>query len=97
MVAVGEAVGVTEAVGLPVKVELKVGEAVAVGLAGVNEATSTLVSGIPTVPFSAAVAVKLGSRGPVLFRQNRVGKGGLEFSIVKFRRIPLDIGRDRGG
>jgi exopolysaccharide biosynthesis polyprenyl glycosylphosphotransferase len=35
----------------------------------------------------AAVAVKLDSRGPVLFRQVRVGKDGVPFEILKFRSM----------
>jgi lipopolysaccharide/colanic/teichoic acid biosynthesis glycosyltransferase len=34
-----------------------------------------------------AVAIKLGSRGPVFFRQERVGRGGEPFRIVKFRTM----------
>jgi exopolysaccharide biosynthesis polyprenyl glycosylphosphotransferase len=34
-----------------------------------------------------AVAVKLSSRGPVLFRQARVGKGGRTFGLLKFRTM----------
>jgi lipopolysaccharide/colanic/teichoic acid biosynthesis glycosyltransferase len=30
----------------------------------------------------AAVAIKLGSRGPVLYRQRRVGLGGEEFELL---------------
>lgn len=37
-----------------------------------------------------AVAVKLTSRGPVLFRQTRVGKEGEEFSMLKFRSMVVD-------
>jgi exopolysaccharide biosynthesis polyprenyl glycosylphosphotransferase len=35
----------------------------------------------------AAIAIKLDSRGPVLFRQVRVGKGGRDFKVVKFRTM----------
>jgi len=37
-----------------------------------------------------ALAVRIESRGPVLFRQNRVGKGGKPFPIVKFRTMVDD-------
>jgi exopolysaccharide biosynthesis polyprenyl glycosylphosphotransferase len=34
-----------------------------------------------------AIAIKLTSRGPVLFRQTRVGRGGREFNLFKFRTM----------
>jgi exopolysaccharide biosynthesis polyprenyl glycosylphosphotransferase len=34
-----------------------------------------------------AIAVKLSSRGPVLFEQERVGKGGKTFTMLKFRTM----------
>ena len=37
-----------------------------------------------------AVAVKLSSRGPVLFRQQRVGQDGRLFCIVKFRSMVVN-------
>jgi lipopolysaccharide/colanic/teichoic acid biosynthesis glycosyltransferase len=37
-----------------------------------------------------AVWIKLDARGPVLFRQTRVGKGGRLFSILKFRTMVVD-------
>jgi Bacterial sugar transferase/CoA-binding domain len=39
---------------------------------------------------AAAVAVKLSSRGPVLFRQRRVGRDGRVFEMLKFRSMRLD-------
>ena len=38
-----------------------------------------------------AIAVKFGSPGPVLFRQNRHGRAGKEFSMLKFRSMRNDL------
>ena len=35
--------------------------------------------------------IKLDSRGPVFFRQTRVGRGGGSFSMLKFRKMPVDL------
>ena len=45
----------------------------------------------------AAVAIKLGSRGPVIYRQRRVGRGGREFEMWKLRTMvagsdPVGVG-----
>jgi len=45
----------------------------------------------------AAIAIKLGSRGPVLYRQRRVGLGGEEFEMLKLRTMvegsdPVGVG-----
>jgi exopolysaccharide biosynthesis polyprenyl glycosylphosphotransferase len=37
-----------------------------------------------------ALAIVLGDRGPVLFRQTRVGKGGTPFTLFKFRTMVVD-------
>jgi exopolysaccharide biosynthesis polyprenyl glycosylphosphotransferase len=37
-----------------------------------------------------AVAIKLDSPGPVLFRQKRVGRDGQEFEVLKFRTMVVD-------
>jgi lipopolysaccharide/colanic/teichoic acid biosynthesis glycosyltransferase len=37
----------------------------------------------------AAIWIKLGSRGPVLYRQRRVGLGGQEFELLKLRTMAL--------
>jgi exopolysaccharide biosynthesis polyprenyl glycosylphosphotransferase len=44
------------------------------------------------LPFlvAVAVAVRLDSPGPVLFRQRRVGRFGREFTILKFRTMSAD-------
>lgn len=38
----------------------------------------------------AALAIKLDSRGPVFFRQTRVGRGGRTFRLFKFRTMAAD-------
>jgi lipopolysaccharide/colanic/teichoic acid biosynthesis glycosyltransferase len=40
--------------------------------------------------FLIAIAVSLTSRGPVLFHQQRVGRGSRTFTIYKFRTMPVD-------
>ena len=45
----------------------------------------------------AAIAIKLESRGPVLYRQRRVGKGGVVFEMFKLRTMrqgadPIGVG-----
>jgi undecaprenyl phosphate N,N'-diacetylbacillosamine 1-phosphate transferase len=38
-----------------------------------------------------AIAIKLDSPGPVIFKQPRIGKGGQEFQIFKFRTMYKDV------
>ncbi len=47
------------------------------------------VLSLPAVA-AIAVAIKLDSPGPVLFRQRRVKRGGGEFSVYKFRSMHVD-------
>jgi len=48
---------------------------------------------LPFFPF-VALAVKLSSKGPLFFRQPRVGMGGRVFDIVKFRTMYTDAEPD---
>jgi lipopolysaccharide/colanic/teichoic acid biosynthesis glycosyltransferase len=48
------------------------------------------------VLFALAVAVKINSRGPVFFRQERIGRGFRPFRIFKFRTMVVDAPQ-RGG
>jgi lipopolysaccharide/colanic/teichoic acid biosynthesis glycosyltransferase len=46
----------------------------------------------------AAIAIKLGSHGPVIYRQRRVGKDGREFELLKLRTMvrgsdPVGVGK----
>jgi len=58
---------------------------------GFDLVAGTLVL-IAAAPFMAAIAlaVRLGSRGPVLYRQGRMGLDGQRFSMLKFRTMPVD-------
>lgn len=51
---------------------------------------------IPTLPLMAltALAIRLESEGPVIYRQERVGRGGRSFMCLKFRSMRLDAEAD---
>ena len=62
---------------------------------GIKRAQDIAVSGTllliaSPVLILTALAVKLGDRGPVLFRQTRVGKDGRLFKVWKFRSMVVD-------
>jgi len=40
------------------------------------------------------ICIKLDSKGPVLFKQRRIGKGKSEFYILKFRTMKIDTPKD---
>ena len=48
-----------------------------------------IVAAVPLIAL-AALQVKLHDRGPVLFRQQRVGQGGETFDCLKFRTMVVD-------
>jgi lipopolysaccharide/colanic/teichoic acid biosynthesis glycosyltransferase len=58
----------------------------------VNRAADVAIAGTSLLVASpllgvAALAVKLDSRGPVLYRQTRVGKDGADFELLKLRTM----------
>jgi sugar transferase (PEP-CTERM system associated) len=54
-----------------------------------------LVLTLPLLPF-VALAIRLDSPGPVLYRQKRVGRGGASFFCYKFRTMRPDAEADSG-
>jgi lipopolysaccharide/colanic/teichoic acid biosynthesis glycosyltransferase len=43
---------------------------------------------------AAAIGIKLGDRGPVIYRQRRVGENGKEFEVLKLRTMRVDAEAD---
>jgi lipopolysaccharide/colanic/teichoic acid biosynthesis glycosyltransferase len=59
-------------------------------------ATALLI--LSPVLFAVAIAIKLGSPGPVIYRQRRVGRDGHEFELLKLRTMvqgsdPVGVGK----
>lgn len=50
---------------------------------------------LPLMMF-VAIAVKLDSRGPIFYTQERVGKNGRSFKIIKFRSMTVDAEKGTG-
>ena len=59
----------------------------------VFDIVSSLVLIVLTSPFMliAAIAIKLDSRGPIIFKNERVGHEGLTFKVFKFRSMRADV------
>ncbi|MBD0325114.1 MAG: TIGR03013 family PEP-CTERM/XrtA system glycosyltransferase [Pyrinomonadaceae bacterium] len=55
-----------------------------------------LVGAIVSLPIAilTAILIKLESPGPVLYKQERVGKNGRPFTIMKFRSMRMDAEKD---
>lgn len=60
-----------------------------------KRAVDLVVSGVATILLSPlllalALAVRLTSKGPILFRQTRIGQDGKEFELLKFRTMEVN-------
>jgi len=71
--------------------------------AGINQITRStmhraiaLVGAMLSVPIAilTAILIKLDSPGPVLYKQDRVGKNGRPFKLMKFRSMRTDAEKD---
>jgi lipopolysaccharide/colanic/teichoic acid biosynthesis glycosyltransferase len=67
-----------------------------------NRVADVLVAGTALVVTSpllgvAALAIKLEDGGPVLYRQTRVGKDGVDFELLKLRTMIVDAERQGAG
>jgi exopolysaccharide biosynthesis polyprenyl glycosylphosphotransferase len=58
-------------------------------------AVGLLLLSSPLLLLTAAM-IRLTSRGPVLFKQDRVGKDGVEYQLYKFRTMMCDAEKDTG-
>jgi exopolysaccharide biosynthesis polyprenyl glycosylphosphotransferase len=58
-------------------------------------AAGALLTVCAPILIAAAVAIKLDTPGPVLFRQERIGKGGRRFRLFKLRTMVRDAERQR--
>jgi len=58
-------------------------------------ALALLVAASPVL-LACVVAIKLTSRGPAFYKQERVGKGGRNFNIFKLRTMSVDAERETG-
>lgn len=52
-------------------------------------ATTALIALSPVI-LATSIAIKLDSKGPVIFKQRRTGKDGKEFDLYKFRSMSVD-------
>ena len=55
-----------------------------------------LMGAILSLPLAVltAILIKLDSRGPILYRQERVGRNGRTFTLMKFRSMRVDAEKD---
>ena len=53
---------------------------------------------VVSLPMTLLIAfiIKTSSKGPIFFKQKRIGYDGREFSIIKFRSMPVDVEQASG-
>ena len=79
--------------GMPILTRRRIGESQIYGfvkrLIDVVGATLTLTATLPVIAVAAAL-IQLNSRGPILFKQARVGRSGATFTMFKLRTMFAD-------
>lgn len=75
----------------------RLGPAISLGLKRGIDVMGALGGLTALLPILAvtALAVKLESKGPILFRQRRIGEGGASFEMLKFRSMVVDAEAQR--
>jgi O-antigen biosynthesis protein WbqP len=53
-----------------------------------------ILAGLSIIFIVLSVVIKIDSKGPVFFKQKRIGKGKKEFNILKFRTMKTDAPRE---
>ncbi|CAI9393667.1 hypothetical protein MICABA_02525 [Microbacterium sp. T2.11-28] len=53
-------------------------------------ASFLLIAILSPIMIATAIAVRVDSRGPIFYRQVRIGRGGREFGMIKFRSMNAD-------
>lgn len=91
----GRGLASTGATPLPVRPLPPVGRALSTKHALDRAVAALLILVILPVLLVLAAAVKLSSKGPVLYRQRRIGRDGRTFDILKFRSMGLPGAVDR--
>jgi sugar transferase (PEP-CTERM system associated) len=64
-------------------------------IAALSASLAGLLLTLPLIPF-IALAIRISSPGPILYRQKRVGRGGVIFDCYKFRTMRADAEADTG-
>ena len=89
--------GISEVAGVPmIDVSNSPFEGKKLYLKNLEDFVLSLVISILLLPLFLVIAilVKLNSRGPILYKQERVGLNGKPFAMLKFRSMPVDTERD---
>ncbi len=74
------------------KVSQKIYRVIKAGLDFIIALLAVLILALPMIII--AIAIKIDSKGPVFFAQKRIGKGGKEFTCLKFRSMAVNANHE---